>query len=643
MESFHDPVIIVPGILGSEEKNSQWQIDPVFHTYDNLYEEFSNNGYVPEKDLFTFPYEWRNSNVSNAQLLRAKIQEIKQQENWPVVDIVAHSMGGLLAREYIESNNYNDDIDQLITLGTPNNGAPEAYPKWEAGAFIFTPGDIYLKHRFSQEAKENGFDNIFYYIHGRPIISVKELLPVYGYLYEVENGNQLREYPNNYPVNTFLENLNSEAKKENLLKVELDKIIGNVGDASSTTSGFKIINADLGEYWTHGYPHGFEIPLIGDRGIIYNNGDGTVPFESAKSENIFADEFIETDSVHRELPTNAQKDVLEILTGARPDSEVKHSLIKDILIISVYSPVDIQIIDPDGKKVGKDFVTGEILNEIPGAFYSGYGAENEFLTIPNPLDGEYKILTEGTGDGEYKIEVAKISESENFQEAKESVATIEGAAQTGVVNEENKIEIEGDEVIAPEQKDEIAPEVNIDSPEAKEYQNNENLPVSFTVSDNKSALENIETEVFFDGQEITESNIDLSLQNLGEHKLKVTAQDEEGNLGEKEVAFQIVTNIDSIVDNVSHYADLGMIEKNTEKKLLKLELKKIDFLMNLLEEIKVNPKLSDKAKAKLIRVSVRSINYQIDSTVKYIQKQTGKTINSQASELLIESLEYIKL
>lgn len=80
---FKDPVIIIPGILGSEKEDGIWRMDPVFHTYDNLYGEFANNGYVPYEDLFTFPCEWRDSNVDNAKLLKNKIAEIKEQKNWP--------------------------------------------------------------------------------------------------------------------------------------------------------------------------------------------------------------------------------------------------------------------------------------------------------------------------------------------------------------------------------------------------------------------------------------------------------------------------------------------------------------------------------------------------------------------------------
>ncbi len=429
-----EPVIIVPGILGSEEKNGKLQLDPIFHTYDNLYDEFIDNGYVAEKDLFTLPYDWRNSNVDNSKLLKDKIDEVKEKVDWPKVDIVAHSMGGLLAREYIESDYYNNDIDQLITLGTPNRGAPEAYLKWEAGAFTFSPSDIYLKHRFSQEAEEKGYKDIFHYIQ-KKIPSVQELLPDYGYLYDANNDDELKKYPDNYPINDFLENLNSEEEKLDMLRVEYDKIIGNIKDDNeSTATGLKIVKAGMGDYWLDGYPIGFEIPIVGDRGIIYGYGDETVPIESAESKNIYADHLIEIDSTHRDLPTDAQKDVLEILTGNRPDSEVRKSHIKDILMALVHSPIDIQLIAPDGKRVGKDFETGKIINEIKGAYYTGSDTENEFLTIPNPIYGEYKILTQGTGDGDYKIDLVKILEKDTG-EAEETTKEITGIAEKGNLEE----------------------------------------------------------------------------------------------------------------------------------------------------------------------------------------------------------------
>jgi triacylglycerol esterase/lipase EstA (alpha/beta hydrolase family) len=43
------------------------------------------------------------------------------------VDIIAHSMGGLVTRAYIQSNKYNNDIRSFEMIGTPNKGASRVY------------------------------------------------------------------------------------------------------------------------------------------------------------------------------------------------------------------------------------------------------------------------------------------------------------------------------------------------------------------------------------------------------------------------------------------------------------------------------------------------------------------------------------
>jgi len=442
-----DPVIIIPGIMGSWEVNGEWKIDPIFHTYDNLRDEFLANGYEDEKTFFTFPYQWRDSNVDNAKLLAKKIEDIKVEAGRPKVDIVAHSMGGLIAREYIESDYFAGDIDQLITVGTPQLGAPKDYIKWEAGAFFSDIFEAVGKHFFKQEAEENKYDSIFHYIRGRPMASVRELLPSYDYLFD-DNGSDydLRTgYPANYPRNEFLENLNDAEEIKALKNVEFTKIVGNPTGQRTTISGYNVVNADMGELWKHGYPHGFEISIIGDQGLRKSEGDRTVPLFSSEAKEIPDDRTIYLESNHNDLPTSAQQDILEILTGKRPDEKKDEWKIDDILIGLVFSPVDFQIISPSGKRLGKNFETGGAYNEIEGAYYTGFDTNMEFLTIPNPEDGEYKILTEGTGTGEYTIETTKIVEDEGTGESVESTATITGTAQPEV-REENKIEIDGNDV-----------------------------------------------------------------------------------------------------------------------------------------------------------------------------------------------------
>src|SRR3989344_1785103 len=97
-------------------KNGQLVIDPILHTYDDLIATLIANGYEEGVDLFPLPYEWRNSNVSTAHLLDVKIAVVKAICGCNKVDIVAHSMGGLVARSYIQSVDYHDDIDRLVFL-----------------------------------------------------------------------------------------------------------------------------------------------------------------------------------------------------------------------------------------------------------------------------------------------------------------------------------------------------------------------------------------------------------------------------------------------------------------------------------------------------------------------------------------------
>jgi pimeloyl-ACP methyl ester carboxylesterase len=451
-KDFKDPVIIVPGIMGSAEKDGQWLLDPILGTYDDLIRAFEADVYQLDEDLFLFPYQWRDSNTNNALLLKDKIQEIKSLTNSNKVDIVAHSMGGLLTREYLEADDYwsRDDVDQFITLGTPHNGSPESYITWEAGEFIPDLFGIIKKNIFNQEAEEAGYENLFDYIRNRPIESVKELLPTYEYLWD-EDFNRYKEYPEEYPRNEFLENLNFEEKIGNLLGAEFINIYGNVGD-SSTVAEIKVINEMIGDLWEHGYPDGFEKPLpIGDRGFNLGIGDETVPTVSALFPSSYATYNFEIDSSHGNLPTDAQQDVLEFLTGERPAQKIQeNSKIESLLIYLVFSPIDMQIVLEDGRKIGTDPESGEVVNEIEGAYYTGNDTENEFITIPNYSDGKYQILTSGTGDGDFRIEAHSVEVDEQGLVQEDKIEEIQGLATTG---ESQSFEIQVGEVTEEEEQD----------------------------------------------------------------------------------------------------------------------------------------------------------------------------------------------
>ncbi|MDO8261548.1 MAG: LamG-like jellyroll fold domain-containing protein, partial [Candidatus Magasanikbacteria bacterium] len=176
-----NPVIIVPGIMGSWTTDDGWKLDPILHTYDDLWGAFKSAGYEENKNLFAFPYQWRFSNSYTASLLKNKIDQVKNICHCNKVDLVAHSMGGLVARYYIVSDYYENDVDKLVFLGTPHKGSPKSYLMWEAGEGFVDLKEKIVKYYFNFESHFRGYKNIFSYIQNE-VKSVEQLLPDYSYI-----------------------------------------------------------------------------------------------------------------------------------------------------------------------------------------------------------------------------------------------------------------------------------------------------------------------------------------------------------------------------------------------------------------------------------------------------------------------------
>ena len=191
------PVIVIPGILGTELINSKtgetvWpsafrtshdvlpispnleanrddlvpgkiletvrlaRLLPEVYVYRDLldalrqyagYREgnWENPGVDGDRDTFyVFAYDWRRDNVANARELVQQIQRLKDRLQRPDLkfNIVAHSMGGLIARYaamYGDADLPPDDvaihptwkgaahIGKIVMIGTPNEGSADAF------------------------------------------------------------------------------------------------------------------------------------------------------------------------------------------------------------------------------------------------------------------------------------------------------------------------------------------------------------------------------------------------------------------------------------------------------------------------------------------------------------------------------------
>ncbi|AVH74355.1 nSTAND1 domain-containing NTPase [Nostoc sp. 'Lobaria pulmonaria (5183) cyanobiont'] len=76
--------------------------------------------------ILTFDYENINTSISEiARILKAELVKVGLTANHgKTLQIVAHSMGGLVSRWFIEREEGNQIVQHLVMLGTPNAGSP---------------------------------------------------------------------------------------------------------------------------------------------------------------------------------------------------------------------------------------------------------------------------------------------------------------------------------------------------------------------------------------------------------------------------------------------------------------------------------------------------------------------------------------
>lgn len=119
------------------------------HYYTNaslsvLMERLERDGW-PRSRLFTLDVS-RNACTHNwAATLAAKVDEVLRASGCPKVDIVAHSRGGLAARDYIRFLGGGERVAHLVTLGTPHHGAAINLACPGCGCLEMRPGSDYLQ------------------------------------------------------------------------------------------------------------------------------------------------------------------------------------------------------------------------------------------------------------------------------------------------------------------------------------------------------------------------------------------------------------------------------------------------------------------------------------------------------------------
>ncbi len=164
-----NPVIVIPGLLGTQLNSSSGEIlwpnvektileqadrfmdplgfnangsgsliaiGPVIQSINHplgsidyvkkLQDRLVLGGYAVDSALFYFNYDWRLGITENSLKLAQKISEVLSQTGALKVNIVAHSFGGLVAKKYVLDTGAEQKIDKAVFVGVPNLGAAAA-------------------------------------------------------------------------------------------------------------------------------------------------------------------------------------------------------------------------------------------------------------------------------------------------------------------------------------------------------------------------------------------------------------------------------------------------------------------------------------------------------------------------------------
>ena len=96
----------------------------------------------PVADLYVFPYDWRLDVVNNSFKLRDFVDQVIAKTGSPKVDILAHSMGGMVTFAYLSQPASVDKVRKVVTLGTPVLGSTKSLAVLKYKTMCFLPGVV---------------------------------------------------------------------------------------------------------------------------------------------------------------------------------------------------------------------------------------------------------------------------------------------------------------------------------------------------------------------------------------------------------------------------------------------------------------------------------------------------------------------
>lgn len=324
--SLNYPFLLNPTPVGPI--HTGWSLVPYFtRSYDSFLHAAQSRGIKTDIAY----YDWRQSlNTIVSQYLIPAIDALKRRDGVDQVYLVAHSFGGLVARQYIQSPLYRGDVAGFVEMGVPNRGSVKSYGAWEGGAF---PPDWHiiaaLVHYYQHV--ESSFVSSDLQALRSFIPSGGELLPIDPVLTRFEGG-----YAETLSVlrNYTLYGLSTDVR---LVADRVPLAFTVTGTGEVTNDGLVVGPQHPGSL---AWPDG-EVQRVDSR----SPGDGTVSYASSLLPNM-SDVVVR--AAHMDIPAVAASYVLDRLYPLRVSALPTPMPSQSILWFNFDCPISVVVTTPSG-------------------------------------------------------------------------------------------------------------------------------------------------------------------------------------------------------------------------------------------------------------------------------------------------------
>jgi pimeloyl-ACP methyl ester carboxylesterase len=408
------PVVFVPGLGGSfnlmvlldwrSPTLSGWDFPPFVDYGKTFLDTFTRAGYTRDVDLFVAFYDWRKSvGDGAASYLIPWIDRARSRSGQSKVILVAHSMGGLVSRSYIQSDAYaaRNDVERLITLGTPHRGAPEAYYPWEGGELRWDPTvntvlNVYLWYLEHIHPFQSALDTLRTIRTQVP--GIRDLLSVDNYL--TSQGPPPAPKP---------EDLMSQRNLWGdiaLSPAGLSTLLGRAPLSTITGTGFVTVQnlvVQAAPAPTANPPRYVDGAPVDQQ--TTGSGDGTVLLASAQVADARVHNLPPVLVAHDQLPDHAVGLILSELGIPAPAAAAAAAPAQPRLVIMTASPVELTVELPAAQPavLGVEATPALRQRRVRGRNYGHKGKQLNMVVIAQPAIGTYNIRVRGTAAGSFAL------------------------------------------------------------------------------------------------------------------------------------------------------------------------------------------------------------------------------------------------